>query len=59
MKTDTQLQRDVMDELEFEPSVDASNINLRQRHTWGGLLLVMRTGGTNRRCHRRVRGTEL
>ena len=51
MKTDTQLQRDVMDELEFEPSVDASNINLRQRHTWGGLLLAIRTGGTNRPCH--------
>jgi osmotically-inducible protein OsmY len=28
MKTDTQLQRDVMDELEFEPSVDASNIGV-------------------------------
>jgi len=28
MKTNTQLQRDVMDELEFEPSVDASNIGV-------------------------------
>lgn len=28
MKTNTQLQRDVMDELEFEPSVNASNIGV-------------------------------
>jgi len=28
MKTTTQLQRDVMDELQFEPSVDASNIGV-------------------------------
>ena len=28
MKTDLQLQRDVMDELEFEPSVDAADIGV-------------------------------
>ena len=28
MKSNTQLQRDVMDELQFEPSVDASNIGV-------------------------------
>ncbi|HXJ89940.1 MAG TPA: BON domain-containing protein, partial [Candidatus Binatia bacterium] len=28
MKSNTQLQRDVMDELQFEPTVDASNIGV-------------------------------
>jgi osmotically-inducible protein OsmY len=32
MKTNTELQRDVMDELEFEPSVDVSNIGVTAKN---------------------------
>ncbi|MGP0018290.1 MAG: BON domain-containing protein [Candidatus Sulfotelmatobacter sp.] len=37
MKTDTQLQRDVMDELQYEPSVDPSNIGVIAK---GGIVTL-------------------
>src|SRR6476469_1777267 len=38
MKTDTQLQRDVIDELQFEPSIDASNIGVIAKQ--GGIVTL-------------------
>jgi osmotically-inducible protein OsmY len=38
MKTDAQLQRDVIDELQFEPSIDASNIGVIAKQ--GGIVTL-------------------
>jgi osmotically-inducible protein OsmY len=38
MKTDTQLQRDVIDELQFDPSIDASNIGVIAKQ--GGIVTL-------------------